>query len=149
MPPGRRVEVLFDVGHDRFKTDLPSRYDVTVQVSDSRGRRLDELTYPVDFGYLYGVQYIGEKGAHDIAGAVDQIAKTLKSWSSHQRLQIGVRDEDERSRREKIEEALTGRWPSSAAREPAEILMTIGRLWIVRCLARRLRQISEWLRPGG
>jgi len=130
MPPGRRIEVLFDVGHERFKTDLPSRYNITVQASDSRGRPLEDTRYVVDFGYLYGVQYIREKGVHDIANAVDQIAKTMKSWTARQRLNVGIHDEDERSQRDRIHHDLTGRWPSLATSELPQILMTIGRLWV-------------------
>jgi hypothetical protein len=37
LPPRRRVATLFDLSHDRAKTDLPMRYDVTVSfTADTR-----------------------------------------------------------------------------------------------------------------
>lgn len=38
MPPRRRIELLFDISHQRLCTDLPRRYDVTVSYGNARGR---------------------------------------------------------------------------------------------------------------
>jgi len=42
-PPRRRVATLFDLSHDRAKTDLPMRYDVTVSFTDAFGRHQEPL----------------------------------------------------------------------------------------------------------
>jgi hypothetical protein len=78
LPPGRRIHVFFDATHERIKTDLPLRYDVTVSFKDYRGRQQERLLYRLDLEPLYDVNYITEYGVHHAAKALREIEKLLK-----------------------------------------------------------------------
>lgn len=141
LPPGRRIKVFFDASHDRVNTDLPMRYDVTVQLKDARGRRQPDQQYTIDMGYMYGTTEIREYGLHDAAKAITEIQKSVKKWSDiHGRLKVWVRDEDRRVEAEKIEHDLTGHRPTHRA-PPSELMLTLGRNVFVRTVVRRIR---EW-----
>jgi hypothetical protein len=43
MPPGKRFVALFDLSHERIKTDLPMSYNVTVELQDFKGRDQEPL----------------------------------------------------------------------------------------------------------
>ncbi len=45
LPPGRRVETLFDLSHDRLEQGLPTRYEITVSFRDYRNRQQESLPY--------------------------------------------------------------------------------------------------------
>ncbi len=55
LPPRRHIQALFDVSHERFSSDLPMRYDVVVEMKDSRGRKQDPQRYVIDLGHMYGL----------------------------------------------------------------------------------------------
>ena len=97
MPPGRQVVALFDLSHDRHKSNLPMEYRVKVEFSDSRGRGQSPLEYLLDLSYFYGLQGIREYGLHDAAKALREIEKTVNKWTEHfNGLRVYTRDGDQR-----------------------------------------------------
>lgn len=152
LPPGRRIQALFDLSHERVKTDLPMRYDVTVNLSDARGRSQRPQRYVIDLSHLYGLMRVQEYGIHHAAKALRGIEGSIKKWADTQgRLRVWVRDEDRHLLDERVEHALTGRYPSMAASPPSDVAMVLGRNVIVRSLVPILRAFWQRVtrRPPG
>lgn len=148
LPPRRRIEVLFDLAHERKKTELPSRYEVEVTFLDARRRVQQPLKYVVDLGYLYGLQRVDEYGVHHAAKALREIEKMVRSSRYRGRLAVWVRNEDEDHEAERIEEAMTGHLPTLARRPPPEIVLHLGRNVLVRELVRAVRKLVSRSRPS-
>jgi hypothetical protein len=144
LPPRRRIEVLFDVSHERKKTSLPTRYDVVVTFRDARHRAQEPLRYVIDFAYLYGLQRIEELGMHHAAKALRGLDRTLAGMKDGDRLAVWVRDQDAVREADRIEEAMTGEHPSLARPVPPELVMWLGRNVVVRTIVRAVR--SVWRR---
>jgi hypothetical protein len=101
LPPGKEIKALFDLAHERFKSDLPMAYTVTVEFSDARDRRQTPLVYKLDLNVYYGLQSVTEYGLHDAASALREIEKSVKKWTAHfNGLRVYVHDEDELQRKE-------------------------------------------------
>ncbi|MFF1530970.1 hypothetical protein [Cellulomonas sp. NPDC058312] len=81
MPPGRRIETLFDLSHERIKTELPMRYRVTVECADAHGRKQAPLSYDLDLSTGYRLRRVAVRGAHDAAEALRSIDRRLASWT--------------------------------------------------------------------
>lgn len=150
LPPGRRIRAFFDASHDRIKTDLPMRYDVTVRLKDARGRAQPDQNYTIDMGYMYGTTQVQEYGLHDAAKAISEIQKTVKKWADiHGRLKVWVRDEDRYRLDERVEHDLTGHPPSLGRQSPSEVTMALGRNVFVRTAVRRLRAWRDGRKRAG
>jgi hypothetical protein len=152
LPPGRRIEALFDVSHERIKTDLTMRYDVAVQLKNSRGRGQKPQHYVLDLSHRYGLMRVEECGVHHAAKALREIERTVKKWTAPQgRIKVWVRDEDRYQLDERVELALTGEYPTMATSPPSELLMALGRNVIIRAILRATRDLWERLtaRLGG
>lgn len=146
LPPGRRIHALFDLSHERVKTDLPMRYDVVVNLSDSRGHKQKPQQYVIDLSHLYGLMRVEEYGIHHAAKSLREIERSVKRWSdAHGRLKVWVRDEDRHLLDEHVEHALTGQYPSLATRPPHELVMTLGRSVVVRSVVQLLRDVRTRL----
>jgi hypothetical protein len=95
LPPGKRFSTLFDSMPERFKSDLPNRYEVTVRFKGARGRIHEPMTYTLDLGVYYGMTYANEFGTHQAAKALTEINQTLKKWTEHgDGVLVYARDED-------------------------------------------------------
>lgn len=150
LPPGRRIEALFDVSHQRIKSDLPLRYDVEVELQDSRGRRQRPQRYVIDLGYLVGLTRIEEYGIHHVAKSLREIEKRVRKWSDiHGRLKVWVLDEDRHRAEQKGEEAITGKYPTMATTPPPEVLVAVARYAFVRTALRWGRRGWERIRTLG
>lgn len=77
LPPGRRIETLFDLSHDRLEQKLTMRYAVTVSFSDFRRKRMEQLPYVIDLAYFYELRLIGEKTLHDVGTSLDVIRQEM------------------------------------------------------------------------
>jgi len=148
LPPRRRIEMLFDTSHDRLKAGLPLRHDVTVKFKDARGRAQEPLRYVIDLAFLYELEVVEEHNAHHAAEALEKVSDTLKSWSTSGGVRVWLRDEDERSKWERVEEDLTGHRPSLGREPPSDLVMAVGRNVLVRTMVRRLRESWFNLRPS-
>lgn len=148
VPPGRRIETLFDTSHDRINSDLPMRYDVRVELQDARGRQQESQRYVLDLAYLYGLMRVDEYGVHHIAKSLREIEKRVKKWSDiHGRFKVWVRNEDRHRREERAEEAITGAYPSLGRRRPPDILIAAASNVYVASLVRSGRYV--WKRVCG
>lgn len=134
LPPGRRIETLFDVSHDRLEQKLPMRYGVTVEFSDFRRKHREQLPYVIDLGYLYDLDMIGEKTLHDVAASLDKIRQEIERWRSPQGkgLTAWVRDADSYIDQSRWQRALTGQGRSLAHPELREWAKLPGRSTLVR-----------------
>lgn len=141
LPPRRRIEVLFDVSHDRLAAKLPLRHDVVVTFKDHRGRDQEPLRYVVDLTFLYDLESVGERNLHHAAKALEEVNKTLKSWSSTRGLQVSTRSDDARARRDRIEFDLTGHHPSLGRRSPSDLTLVLAGNVLIRTLVRRSREV--------
>lgn len=104
LPPRRQIRALFDVSHERKTAALPMTYDVTVEYSDAHGKPQPPLRYTIDLQFLFGLMHATEYGLHDAAKALREIDKKIGRWTgSGGRLNVWVRDEDERHRQELTE----------------------------------------------
>ena len=54
LAPGRRLTAMFDSAIDRFGSDLPRQYEVTVECRDSHGRVQKAMTHTVDLEPIFG-----------------------------------------------------------------------------------------------
>lgn len=141
LPPGRRIRAFFDVSHERSKSDLPMRYDVTVTLRDARGRKQPDQRYVIDLRYLYGLTEIREYGLHDAAKSIREIEKRVQKWADVTgRLRVWVRDEDQKDLEDRIEHELTGHYPSLGRSRPSDLLMTMGRYVLFRIAFRWWRE---------
>lgn len=80
MPPGRRIEALFDRQPDRNESNLPQRYDVTVNLDDARGRPQEPQRYVLDLQQLSGLRHVNVRGVHHVAKTLETIAGHLARW---------------------------------------------------------------------
>lgn len=144
FPPRRRIEFLFDQAAGRFADkSLPLRYDAVVSFKDSRGRPQEALSYVIDLGYLYGLEYVEQFGQHHMAKALREIHDTLRKWTATGRgggLRVWTRSEDARAASEAVEHDLTGYWPSLGRKAPPEIVLALGRNIVLRTVVRLVRE---------
>jgi hypothetical protein len=83
LAPRQRLSSLFDGLIQRFPSDLPRKYDVTVRFRDDRGDRPHEYHYTLDFDTYFGAQFVAEKGIHDAARALEEILKRVTAWTAN------------------------------------------------------------------
>jgi hypothetical protein len=76
--PGRRLTALFDAGPARHQAGLPTKYDVKISCSDSRGRPQPTVHQVVDLAPLYGRMHIAEKGVHDLVKEVEKLRSAVE-----------------------------------------------------------------------
>lgn len=105
IAPGRTIQVPFDRMPDRLKRrDLPTEYVATVEYRDSRrwGTREE---YPFDLA-TYEDTLVPKKGLPEVARAVEELNKSLKSMKTHNALRVLTSDRDRETRRESREIAV-------------------------------------------
>lgn len=78
LAPGRRLTALFDVSHERYESDLPKRYEVTVDCTDAHGRRQPTLHYTLDLEPLFGALTTDAKGLRHVVQELEKIRKALE-----------------------------------------------------------------------
>lgn len=131
MPPGRRVEVLFDISHDRVNKDLPLRHVATVESQDTRGRDLPAATYVIDLSFWLDQSPRYDTFRGDMADAAARIADALDSSVDTLR-QIDQRLAPRPSHDEVIEAQLAALSEPTAPRQrPASLLERFGQ-WVHR-----------------
>jgi len=119
MPPGMKLSTLFDLTHERFKSDLPISYTVEVFFRDIR-RRKHHLRYPLELDIYYGLEGVQAEGLHQIAKSLKDIAAAATGWTGRQgRLNILVKDEDYLDWSENWQASQGGDWPSLGRPYPA------------------------------
>jgi hypothetical protein len=111
LPPGRRIETLFDLSHDRLEQKLPMRYEVSVSFRDYRNNLQESLPYTIDLTYLYDLEPLGEKTMHDLIGEVGKLRGELEKFHSNTQGLLVRRPTDVRRARNESnwQYALTGK----------------------------------------
>lgn len=146
MPPGRSITGIFDQGPARDKSDLPVRYDVTVELSDARGRTQEPLTYVLDLAPMFGLMFAQELGIHHAAKALQNIDKRTKQWTKlNQGLKVWMRDADRDREDDRSEEFLTGRRPTLGTSRPHPAAIALGRNPLLRLLVETIPPLHRWL----
>ncbi|MGW6526690.1 hypothetical protein [Streptomyces venezuelae] len=79
LPPNRRLVYAFDT-HQRWDTNLPMRYDFTVDAHGPQGP-VEQLTYTVDLGVLAGY-LVGERPMQRVEERLDSIGGHLNGLAS-------------------------------------------------------------------
>jgi hypothetical protein len=136
LPPGRRIETLFDYSHDRLDRKLPMRYEVIVEFADFRGRSQEALPFVLDMEYIYDLEFEGEKTLHNIADSVDKIRREMERWRSSRGrgLEVWTRDVERDIAEEQWQHALTGKRRSMAHPRLREWAKIPGRSALVRSI---------------
>ena len=88
LPPGKEIRFIFDVGHQRFDSDLPNTYRITVNCEDAKGTPLPTLEYICDLELYMSLHTLGIRNIHHLAKNVEKIAKTLDGWTEDQTLSV-------------------------------------------------------------
>ncbi|WP_157383064.1 hypothetical protein [Nonomuraea coxensis] len=83
LPPGRRIEALFDIGWQFFKKDLPRKYTVTVEADGPYGT-VEPLTYLIDLEIYRKLRHLTIRTRHQqvqeiekLRVAVEKVAQEL------------------------------------------------------------------------
>lgn len=106
MAPGQQIAMFADIFPDRFKTDLPRAYEVSVECEGPSRRFRAAVryvdTYTLDFDAFYGYATAGSYGLHEVADALRTITRHLGAWSESANgpLRVIVRDGDQRDAEE-------------------------------------------------
>ena len=79
MPPGKHVQTIFDISHDRAGTDLPMQYTVRVDYENYRGEPQETLEYILDLEHQYDLERVTVQTVHDASKNLEKISKTLDS----------------------------------------------------------------------
>lgn len=97
LVPGQDWRTLFDAAGERADANNQDVYTIKVRSKDSRGRRLPDEVYVLDWRAFKDTQYLGVKTIDDIGKAVEGINKTLAMWSEGSKgLAVVSRDGDAR-----------------------------------------------------
>lgn len=81
LAPGQKLVTLFDSFIQRFGSDLPRLYSVTLTYTgaDQKTPYVDRHT--IDFSVYEGAHYTTEKTIHHVAEAVEDLKKEVARWT--------------------------------------------------------------------
>ncbi|NBE95090.1 hypothetical protein FE391_18675 [Nonomuraea sp. KC401] len=80
VPPGRRIEALFDIGWQFFKKDLPRKYTVTVEADGPYGA-VEPLTYLIDLEIYRKLRHLTIKTRHQQVKEIEKLRKAVEKAS--------------------------------------------------------------------
>lgn len=78
LVPGRRLTALFDSAVERFDSDLPRQFEVTVESRDSHGRPQRAMTHTVDLEPIFGALHTDIRGMHHLVKEVEKLRKAVE-----------------------------------------------------------------------
>jgi hypothetical protein len=117
LPPGRRLEFYFD-GHGRFQSDLPMKYEFTVNADGPEGP-VEELTYTVDLDVLAWA-LVGERPTKKLEEKLGKIEAVLKSLTqSYDTANAQAIEEAKRARMQEVRQRIARREQGMAAADDA------------------------------
>jgi hypothetical protein len=101
LAPGQEFVQFWDSGLTRRDGELPDRHEGVVTWEDSSGRPFESRVV-LDWAVYKARHWIEVRGMHDVANAVREMQKDMRSWreSIHGSLSVFVRDGDAKDRRE-------------------------------------------------
>ncbi|MEU7877947.1 hypothetical protein [Microbispora bryophytorum] len=77
LPPGRKIEALFDIGWQFFEKDLPRQYSVTVEADGPYGA-VEPLTYLIDLEIYRKLRHLAVKTLHQQVQEVESLRKAVE-----------------------------------------------------------------------
>ncbi|MEV0228688.1 hypothetical protein [Nonomuraea sp. NPDC050786] len=77
LPPGRKIEALFDIGWQFFQKDLPRRYTVTVEADGPYGA-VEPLTYLIDLEIYRKLRHLTVKTLHQQVQEIEKLRKAVE-----------------------------------------------------------------------
>lgn len=78
VPPGKAIKTVVDLGVEMSKNSYPKRYEINLEYKWG-DKKTSAEKYVVDFSYRKGILYVNNKGLHDIAKSLEQLAKDFSS----------------------------------------------------------------------
>jgi hypothetical protein len=119
LPPGKKIRVLFD-SQQRFKSDLPLAFDVTVSYQGPLGQKYPPDRYTLDLG-MYAQTLLSLKGLPQLVQEVTKVREELARWRSGIRgllvHTVDKRRQDRRELRGLYLHLLRNRGPKTLARQ--------------------------------
>lgn len=86
LPPGKKFEVLFDVGPQRAGADLDNEYLATVLYDGNppgaKEPKRYKSTYVLDIGLLWGLEYTVRRGTKDIYEQIKRLTDEARKWAA-------------------------------------------------------------------
>ncbi|MFC7650377.1 hypothetical protein ACFQX6_66100 [Streptosporangium lutulentum] len=76
MPPGRRIELLFDITFERLNSTLDMFYEVTVEAEWTEGR-VEPMKYPIDLALYQEWELLGLKNINDGVRVLEEVRNKL------------------------------------------------------------------------
>ncbi|SOD98781.1 hypothetical protein SAMN06272739_2030 [Blastococcus haudaquaticus] len=104
LVPGQEWRTWWDLGTARVDfPDLPDRHDVLVTYQDSKGKPLPSTPSVLDWRDFSTREWLVTKGVHEIATALQEIRRTVKSFQNSGRggMAVFVRDGDAADQRQR------------------------------------------------
>ncbi|TXR55765.1 hypothetical protein [Quadrisphaera setariae] len=81
LAPSQRWQTYWDSGPELVASNLPQRFEVTVAYDDSFGDHHQEV-FVLDWSVFVPRLFSGERTVHHLGKALEDLAKTMKAWSS-------------------------------------------------------------------
>ena len=86
LPPGKKYEVLLDVGHQRAGADLDDEYQATIfydgNPPGAKKPKRYKSTYVLDIGLLWGLEYTVRRGTKDIYEQLKKLTDEARKWAA-------------------------------------------------------------------
>lgn len=99
VPPSKVIKTVVDMGVEMSKDSYPKRYEITLEYKWGNKNTSTEK-YVVDFSYRKGILYVNNKGLHDIAKSLEQLAKDFSSVVKWDGIYVKTTEDIVRSSRE-------------------------------------------------
>jgi hypothetical protein len=82
LPPGKEIRTLFDTGIQRFKSNLPDRYEVQISYEGPTGKRKYVEKVDLDFGIYWNRMSIDRREVHDLYGELKKMREEMHNWTA-------------------------------------------------------------------
>jgi hypothetical protein len=102
VAPGRELRVFFDSMPERYNSDLPMSYTVTIKYQNTRGKHMNDKPFAIDMDTARGSAQATTYGMHDAAKALRGVDEQLTAIADHLRNPIQVTTEDQNSYDQRI-----------------------------------------------
>ena len=81
LPPGKKIETIFDSTVELFNSELPTRYEAVARYTNARRRAFPEEAVTLDIGVYRGRAYTAVKSMTQLTEAIESIGTTLKNMT--------------------------------------------------------------------
>jgi hypothetical protein len=117
LAPGQEWRTFWDASHERFKTDLPEKYDVVISYRDSQGKE-HKIASALDWGAHRQRMFVQLYEMHHAAKALREIKQEIAKWKEFSGgLKVVARNGDRRDKRRREEHEAFERATAEAEQE--------------------------------